>query len=74
MGNRPFVLDTVRTARFMNESGTESEGTPAVPQPDQSLSQYSGWQFTDNPAIPQEAARKGSLCVQVFLAWQARPR
>jgi 8-oxo-dGTP pyrophosphatase MutT (NUDIX family) len=42
-------------------------GIPVVPQPDQSLSQYDDWQFTGNPAILREAARKGSLCVRIFL-------
>jgi 8-oxo-dGTP diphosphatase len=43
-------------------------GTPSVPQADTSMTQYVDWRFTDDPAILDEAAAKGSLCAQIFLA------
>jgi hypothetical protein len=42
-------------------------GVPAVPQPDGSMTQYTACRFTTDPASLQEAAARGSLCVQVFL-------
>jgi 8-oxo-dGTP diphosphatase len=43
------------------------EGTPSVPQSDGSVTQYADYRFTDDPTVLFEAARKGSLCSQVFL-------
>lgn len=40
---------------------------PAVPQPDNSMTQYVDWQFTDDASLLFPAARKGSLCSQVYL-------
>jgi hypothetical protein len=42
-------------------------GTPHVPQPDQSLTQYTACRFTADPAALGEAAARGSVCAQVFL-------
>ncbi len=43
------------------------DGTPAVPQPDASVTQYVEWRFTADPAELAEAAGRGSLCAQIFL-------
>jgi 8-oxo-dGTP diphosphatase len=42
-------------------------GTPSVPQPDKSVSQYVDLQYTSNLSVLVEAARRGSLCSRVFL-------
>jgi hypothetical protein len=42
-------------------------GVPAVPQPDQSMTQYTACRFTSDAASLLEAAAHGSLCAQVFL-------
>lgn len=43
------------------------DGSPTVPQPDRSVSQYVDVQFTDDHTLLFEAARRGSLCSRVFL-------
>ena len=48
-------------------------GTPSVPQPGTSVTQYVDWRFTGDPAILDEAAAKGSLCARIFLANGAEP-
>jgi 8-oxo-dGTP diphosphatase len=42
-------------------------GAPVVPQLDHSVTQYIACQFTDEPAVLVAAARRGSVCSQVFL-------
>jgi len=42
-------------------------GTPAVPQPDPSVTQYTALRYTTDPAAVAEAAGKGSVCSQIFL-------
>ena len=42
-------------------------GTPDVPQPGGSVTQYLACRFTSDPAVLAEAARRGSLCAQIFL-------
>lgn len=42
-------------------------GTPAVPQADDSVTQYVACRFTDDPAVLRPAARRGSLCARIFL-------
>ena len=48
-------------------------GTPVVPQPgglmteDSTVTQYVACRFTSDPAVLAEAARRGSLCAQIFL-------
>jgi uncharacterized protein len=42
-------------------------GTPVVPQPDASVTQYAGWRYTTDPADVAAAAAKGSVCSQLFL-------
>ena len=43
-------------------------GEPWVPQPDASMTQYTAFQFTADPTVLAEAAARGSVCAQVFLA------
>ena len=43
-------------------------GEPEVPQPDVSMTQYIACRFTADPAVLAEAAARGSVCAQVFLA------
>lgn len=43
------------------------DGTPVVPQPGSSVTQYVACRFTSDPAVLAEAARHGSLCAQIFL-------
>src|SRR5271165_1029469 len=47
-------------------------GTPSVPQPDCSVTQYDACMFTDDPRLLAEAAGKGSLCARIFLEETAR--
>ena len=47
-------------------------GTPTVPQPDASMTQYVECRFTSDTEVLGEAARRGSLCAQVFLENAAR--
>ena len=43
------------------------DGSPSVPQPDDSVTQYVAYQFTSDPAALVAAARRGSVCSQIFL-------
>jgi 8-oxo-dGTP diphosphatase len=43
-------------------------GTPTVPQPDESVTQYVACEFSSDPAILVAAARRGSACARIFLA------
>jgi hypothetical protein len=49
------------------------DGVPVVPQPggpmteDSTVTQYVACQFISDPQVLLEAARKGSLCAQIFL-------
>lgn len=43
------------------------DGTPSVPQPDDSVTQYVAYEFTSDPAVLVPAARRGSVCSQIFL-------
>ncbi|MGD0704976.1 MAG: amidohydrolase family protein [Trebonia sp.] len=44
-----------------------ADGTPSVPQPDASVTQYVEWRYAADPAELTEAADRGSLCAQIFL-------
>jgi 8-oxo-dGTP diphosphatase len=44
-----------------------AEGTPSVPQPDASMTQYAECRFTADPGALGEAAGKGSLCARIFI-------
>ena len=46
---------------------TVVSGDVAVPQPDVSMTQYTEARFVTDPAILAEAARRGSLCAQIYL-------
>jgi ADP-ribose pyrophosphatase YjhB (NUDIX family) len=48
-------------------------GEPAVPQPDDTMTQYAACRFTADPAVLAAAAARGSLCAQVFLEQNGRP-
>jgi len=53
--------------RLSEYETTVAAGTPSVPQPDTSMTQYVACMFTDDPAMLGEAAAAGSLCAQIFL-------
>ena len=44
-----------------------ASGTPSVPQPDNSMTQYADFAFVDDPQLLTEAADAGSLCAQILL-------
>jgi ADP-ribose pyrophosphatase YjhB (NUDIX family) len=48
-------------------------GTPQVPQGDPAVTQYTAWRYSADPADLAEAASRGSLCAQVFLADRGLP-
>lgn len=47
-------------------------GSPAVPQPDASMTQYAALRWAADPGELAPAAGRGSLCAQVFLEAAAR--
>ena len=49
-------------------------GTPSVPQPDASVTQYAEWRYTADPAVLADAAGRGSLCAQIFLQDNSKKR
>jgi uncharacterized protein len=51
---------------------TIARGTPSVPQPDDSMTQYDACMFTDDPGLLADAAAAGSLCARIFLEETAR--
>jgi len=53
--------------RLADYAATIIAGVPAVPQPDDSMTQYTACRYTTDPATLAEAAARGSLCAQVFL-------
>ena len=53
--------------RLSDYEATIVGGTPSVPQPDDSVTQYVACEFTGDPAILSEAAARGSLCARIFL-------
>ncbi len=53
--------------RLSDYEASISDGTPSVPQPDDSVTQYVACEFTSDPAVLVGAARRGSLCAQIFL-------
>lgn len=62
----PYVL------RLADYEATVLAGTPAVPQPDGSMTQYTACAYATEPGALAEAASRGSLCAQLFLAHTAR--
>lgn len=53
--------------RLAGYEATVRAGAPAVPQPDDSMTQYTACAYTADPGALAEAAARGSLCAQVFL-------
>ncbi len=49
-------------------------GTPSVPQPDASVTQYVEWRYAADPAVLAEAADRGSLCARIFLEDNSKKR
>lgn len=58
--------------RLADYEATVVSGTPSVPQPDASMTQYTECLFTGDPRMLREAARRGSVCAQIFLESAAR--
>ena len=54
--------------RLANYEAVIVSGTPSVPQPDASMTQYAELRFTRDPEALAGAAARGSLCARVFLA------
>jgi ADP-ribose pyrophosphatase YjhB (NUDIX family) len=53
--------------RLADYAATVLAGVPTVPQPDDSMTQYTACRYTSDPGTLAEAAARGSLCAQVFL-------
>ena len=49
-------------------------GTPAVPQPDTSVTQYVEWRYAADPAVLAEGADRGSLCARIFIEDNSKKR
>jgi len=54
--------------RLAGYEATIAEGAPSVPQANNSVTQYVACQFSTDPGVLVPAARRGSLCAQIFLA------
>jgi 8-oxo-dGTP diphosphatase len=54
--------------RLADYAATIRAGEPVVPQPDESVTQYTACRYTTDPGTLVEAAARGSLCAQIFLA------
>ena len=62
------TLDQGRHINHLREYEVEIlSGRPAVPQRDQTVSQYADLTYTSDPTILFEAARQGSLCSRIYL-------
>jgi ADP-ribose pyrophosphatase YjhB (NUDIX family) len=71
VGERIGVRSTDRGDHVLtlaDYAATVVAGTVAVPQPDDSMTQYTEHQFTTDASILRPAADLGSLCAQIFLA------
>jgi 8-oxo-dGTP pyrophosphatase MutT (NUDIX family) len=55
-------------------AATVLAGVPVVPQPDDSMTQYTACRYTSDPGTLAEAAARGSLCAQVFLEDNSKKR
>jgi hypothetical protein len=60
--------------RLADYEATVLAGAPAVPQPDESMTQYTECRYTADPAALADAAARGSLCAQVFLEDNSKKR
>ncbi|MBO0802901.1 MAG: amidohydrolase family protein, partial [Nocardiopsaceae bacterium] len=67
LGEKAVERDTY-LLRLADYEATVSVGTPTVPQPDTSVTQYTDCRFTRDRSLLAEAADRGSACAQVFLA------
>jgi len=54
--------------RLADYAAVIADGTPVVPQADDCMTQYVACEFTDDPGVVIPAARRGSVCSQIFLA------
>jgi 8-oxo-dGTP diphosphatase len=54
--------------RLAEYEATIADGVPSVPQADNSVTQYVACEFSTDPGVLVPAARRGSLCAQIFLA------
>jgi 8-oxo-dGTP diphosphatase len=52
--------------RLADYEATILGGVPVVPQPDDSMTQYTACRYTADPGTLAEAAARGSLCAQLF--------
>jgi 8-oxo-dGTP diphosphatase len=60
--------------RLADYEAVLAAGSPAVPQPDASLTQYTACRFTADPADLAQAAARGSLCAQLYLEDNSKKR
>ena len=60
--------------RLADYEATVLAGVPAVPQPDDSMTQYTECRYTADPGTLTAAAARGSLCAQVFLEDNSKKR
>jgi len=60
--------------RLADYAATVLAGVPVVPQPDDSMTQYTACRYTSDPGTLAEAAARGSLCAQVFLEDNSKKR
>jgi 8-oxo-dGTP diphosphatase len=60
--------------RLADYAATIVDGVPIVPQPDDSMTQYTACRYTSDPGTLAEAAARGSLCAQVFLEDNSKKR
>ena len=66
LGERTAERDGYRL-RLSDYEATVTEGTPSVPQPGPSVTQYADCRFTRDRGLLAEAAARGSVCARVFL-------
>lgn len=60
--------------RLADYEATVLAGVPAVPQPDDTMTQYTECRYTADAGMLAEAAARGSLCSQVFLEDNSKKR
>jgi hypothetical protein len=53
--------------RLADYEAVIAAGVPVVPQPDDSVTQYTAFRYTTDAGTLADAAARGSLCAQVFL-------
>ena len=70
IGTRTGIQNGI-SLRLTEYEAVIADGTPAVPQGDASVTQYTACRYTADPGELAEAASRGSLCAQLFLADRA---